>query len=75
MRVTIEIELGGAVWSWDDVADAIRATAGSLSDSGANLEEGEKAFIFTSDAEEVGQFIVTDRSIRDFYNLKTEEVA
>ena len=69
MKLTIEIELRGSVWSWNQVVDAVRTTAGTLSDSDENLEVGEKGFIFDPDAQDVGQFIVREGSVSDFHSL------
>ena len=71
MRITIEVELGGSVWSYDDVVDALQVTAGTLKDSSEGLDVGEKGFVFNSDAEDVGQFIVREGSVADFHNLES----
>ena len=74
MKITIEIELRGSIWSWDQVAEAIQATAGTFSDSEATLEVGDRGFIFTDEAEDVGQFIVREGLVADFHSLDSEAV-
>jgi hypothetical protein len=74
MKITIEIELGGSVWSWDDVCRAVVCTAGTLSDSSEVLDPGTKGWVFDHDGKDVGQFIMVDRSVRDFHSLEAKEI-
>ena len=58
MKIKIEIQLGESIRTYQDVIDALVCTAGSLSSAEEELELGQNAFIFNSDAEDVGVFAV-----------------
>jgi hypothetical protein len=68
MKIVIQINLEpGKVESYDDVVDALKTTAATLSSSSEPLNEMDgEAYIFTNQGDEVGVFTVTANPINSF---------